>query len=137
MKALLKRNHVSYGSGLEDWKGLAAKAKTEASKALIDALRDKPFSPEEQAVLRRGSLPVQAVEVLDVYDQSEAAHLYATPTPSQMVALVRGVNFDGEQVEIVVALSDLAGIPGDDSFAEKFMQCVAEWHGKISNAGHD
>jgi len=137
VKALLVKDCVAYGSGLEDWKNLAANAKTEASKALVESLKSNSFTASEQATLRRGSIPAQTVEILDVYDQAEVAHLYATPTLSCMMALVRAINFDGETVEVVVQLSKLAGMPDETDFAKKLIQCAGQWRDKINNAGHD
>jgi hypothetical protein len=135
MKALLKRDHIPYGSGNEDWDCM--KPKTEASKALIEALKANKFTDAEQKTLRRGALPAQTVEVLNVYDQAEATHLYATPTPSQLVALVRGINFDGEQVEVVVAASDLSGMPGDTEFAKRLIEAAGKWKDEMDKAPSD
>lgn len=132
MKALLKSDHIPYGSGLEDWSRM--EPKTEASKALVEALKNNKFTDAERERLRRSALPAQTVEVLNIYDQAEAAHLYATPTPSHLVALVRGMNFDGEEVEVVIAASDLSGMPGDNEFAKRLIEAARQWKDKTDNA---
>lgn len=112
MRAKLLTDQVSVGSGLERWEETLAIPKTpqgrEFAQKLVEVARHLQFSPRERAVLRRNSVPAQDnVEVLEIFDQVQNAHLFNTPTPPGLVARIRAVNFDGEEVEVLVPVEDL------------------------------
>jgi hypothetical protein len=105
MKAKLANDVIAIGSGLENYdKDIY---KTETGRKLAGILKSKSWNLNVKKALRAQSVPAQEVEVLEIYNQKEHAQKFATPTLDLVVALVRAINFDGQEVTTVVGLSEL------------------------------
>ncbi len=128
MKANLKNDIIVWGAGIEIQDKYNPQTSAGKSAAKIFAEKEKTFSKELREYAREFSLPRQQVEVIEIFDQAQHAHEFATPTPSEIVARVRGNNFDGKAVETVIRLSDLENVPNDPNSVMKLVSAAIEWH---------
>jgi len=124
-KARLVHDVIPFGAAIEDEnltglaKGLHERAIQRDPKTAL-ALREH--------AMRKGTV----VEVLDVYDQREAAPYYKTPTPPGVVVLCRGLNWDGKEVTVALKPSDLDAFQSSEwrkleTRPEDWLAAFAEW----------
>jgi len=130
MRAKLLKDYVGIASGLP-YPG--RDAMSPAQLEMLDRIRSeycKRADENLRAYDRKFSVPAQDVEVLDVFDQAENAHLFRTPTPHEIVALIRATNFDGETVETLVSVSDLdvgVALAARHKSASSLLDAFREW----------
>lgn len=127
-KAKLLEDQILPGSGLP-YEG--REQMTPGQRKMFDQVMSE-YNKRADAKLhahdRKFSIPAQLVEVLSIFDQVENAHLFKTPTPSEIVALIRAKNFDGETVETVVSISDLdIGATFHQDSASGLLKAALEW----------
>ena len=127
MKAQLKKDIVVWGADIPTPRYQPTTEQGRAAQEIFTEAEAK-FDDKYRASARKYSLPRQEVEVVQIFDQADIADQYATPTPPGLAASVRGTNFDGEQVETTLALSDLEGIPDDPDRVMKLVKGAIEWN---------
>ena len=130
MKATLNKNIVVWGADIEGQRYTPINDSGRIAQESFKKVEIK-FDRKYRDYARRFSLPVQEVDVIEIFDQAKHAEQYATPTWSEIVLRVRGINFDGEAIDTVISLSDLEGMPKQDVLA-RIAQASTDWQ-KIKN----